>query len=59
MIIEVLRLNIIFKYFEIGYPIDLIQSFFQQILMSIGFMHVNKLTHTDLKVHIFIQYFGF
>lgn len=34
----------------IGYPIDLIQSFFQQILLSMSFIHKNKLTHTDLKV---------
>lgn len=34
----------------LGYSIDLIQSFFKQILTSIGFMHANGLTHTDLKV---------
>lgn len=49
-----------------GFPIRYVQSFFKQILFSIGFMHAVGLTHTDLKpenillkdeVHIFMSYF--
>jgi len=34
----------------VGFSIDLLQSFARQILISVGFMHSIKLTHTDLKV---------
>lgn len=32
-----------------GFPIKLVQSFFKQILHSIGFLHKIGYTHTDLK----------
>ena len=32
-----------------GFPISMVQSFFRQILVSIGFMHSIGYTHTDLK----------
>lgn len=32
-----------------GFPIKLVQSFFKQILRSIGFLHRIGYTHTDLK----------
>ncbi len=32
-----------------GFPIKLVQSFFKQILKSIGFLHRIGYTHTDLK----------
>lgn len=32
-----------------GFPIKLVQSFFRQILRSIGFLHRIGYTHTDLK----------
>lgn len=32
-----------------GFPIHLVQSFFRQILRSIGFLHRIGYTHTDLK----------
>lgn len=41
---EVLKLN---QYR--GFPMKLVQSFFKQILRSIGFLHKIGYTHTDLK----------
>lgn len=32
-----------------GFPLALVQSFFRQILHSIGFLHRIGFTHTDLK----------
>lgn len=32
-----------------GFPLKLLQSFFKQILRSIGFLHKIGYTHTDLK----------
>lgn len=32
-----------------GFPLKLLQSFFKQILKSIGFLHKIGYTHTDLK----------
>lgn len=32
-----------------GFPIKYVQSFFKQILRSIGFLHKIGYTHTDLK----------
>lgn len=41
---DVLKMN---KYK--GFPLPLAQSFFRQILRSVGFMHKIGYTHTDLK----------
>lgn len=43
-------------FFFIGFPIDLVQSFLKQTLESIGFLHSNGLTHTDLKVYTIFKY---
>lgn len=32
-----------------GLPMKLVQSYFKQLLFSLGFMHALGLTHTDLK----------
>jgi len=32
-----------------GFTMKQVQSFFKQILQSVGFLHEQKLTHTDLK----------
>lgn len=32
-----------------GFSLDLIQSFFRQVLRSVGFLHHIGYTHTDLK----------
>lgn len=32
-----------------GFPLRLVQSFFRQILRSVGFLHSVGYTHTDLK----------
>ena len=32
-----------------GFPINMVRSFFRQILRSIGFLHSIGYTHTDLK----------
>lgn len=52
-----IEINAISIFLLLGYPIDLIQSFLRQMLKSIGFLHKNKLTHTDLKVIIKKKYF--
>lgn len=52
MVFEVLGNNlyeVIKKNDYCGFPISYVQSFFKDLLVGIGFLHKNGLTHTDLK----------